>query len=67
MDLNKFKLSYEYLRRSGDGEKFRSVGNLTFQLTTGMSITGGFGKDFPVDNNLVTLLGINWGLNLAKK
>jgi hypothetical protein len=66
LDLNRFKLSYEYLRRTGDGEKFRSVGNLTYQLTTAMSITGGFGKDFPADDNLVTLLGINWGLNLAK-
>lgn len=32
-----------------------------------MSITGGFGKDFPEDDNLVTILGINWGLDLSKK
>ena len=66
-ELNKFKLSYEYLARDGFGEQYRSVGNLTFQLNKKMSITGGFGKDFPEDNNLVSILGINWGLDLGEK
>ena len=67
IELNKFKLSYEYLSRSGEESKFRSVGNLTYQLNKTMSITGGFGKDFPKDDNLVSILGINWGLNSGEK
>jgi hypothetical protein len=67
IELNNFKLSYEYLRRSGNVKKFRSVGNITYQLSKTMSITGGFGKDFPVDDNLVSILGINWGLNTGEK
>ncbi len=67
LELERFKFSYEYLRREGDGEQFRSVGNITFQLNQTMSITGGFGKDFPQDDNLVSLIGVNWGLNLGEK
>jgi len=65
-DINKFKLSYEYLAREGFGEQYRSVGNITYQLSKKMSIVGGFGKDFPEEDNLVTILGINWGLDLGE-
>lgn len=67
LELNKFKLGYEYLKRSGDEERFRSVGNISYQLNEDITITGGFGKDFPVDNNLVTILGINWGFDLGEQ
>ncbi len=67
LELNKFKLGYEYLKRSGDEERFRSVGNISYQLNDEIIITGGFGKDFPVDNNLVTILGINWGFDLGEQ
>ena len=67
LELERFKFSYEYLRREGNGEQFRSVGNITFQLSQTMSITGGFGKDFPQEDNLVSLIGINWGLNLGEE
>ncbi|WP_452230657.1 hypothetical protein [Lacinutrix sp. MEBiC02404] len=65
-DINKFRLSYEYIAREGFGEQYRSVGNITYQLSKKMSIVGGFGKDFPVDNNLVSIIGINWGLDLGE-
>ncbi|WP_298901016.1 hypothetical protein [uncultured Psychroserpens sp.] len=64
-EFKKIKFSYEYLKRSGDDDQYRSVGNFTFHYSKKLSITGGFGKDFPVDDNLVTLLGINWGINLG--
>ncbi|QRM88794.1 hypothetical protein FG167_05950 [Lacinutrix sp. WUR7] len=67
LELNKFTLAYEYLKRTGNYDKYRSVGNITYQLSEKMSITGGFGKDFPIDENLVTILGVNWGLNLGEK
>ncbi|GAA3631421.1 hypothetical protein [Flavivirga jejuensis] len=66
-ELDKFKLSYEYLKRDGYGEQYRSVGNLVYQINKKMSITGGFGKDFPQNDNLITLFGINWGLDLGEK
>ncbi|WGD35699.1 hypothetical protein [Olleya sp. YS] len=63
LELGKFNLSYEYLQRDGDDEQYRSVGNITYQINKKMSLTGGFGKDFPIsDNNLVTIIGINWAL-----
>jgi len=67
LEFNKLKFSYEYLNRSGEDDQFRSVGNLSYQLNSSITITGGFGRDFPVEDNLVTLLGINWGLNLNGK
>lgn len=63
LEYNRFKFSYEYLERAGLDDQFRSVGNITYQLSPQMSLVGGFGKDFPVDDNLITLLGINWGIN----
>lgn len=63
LELNRFKISYEYLKRTGiNDDRYRSVGNLAYQINETLTLTGGFGKDFPVDNNLVTIIGINWGL-----
>lgn len=66
-DLNKFNISYEYLKRSGNDSKFRSVGNLTYQVSKKISLTGGFGKDFALQDNLVSLFGINWGIDSGEK
>ncbi|GAB5398424.1 MAG: hypothetical protein Aureis2KO_00090 [Aureisphaera sp.] len=67
LEIDKFTFSYEYLERSGNDDQFRSVGNITYQLNNNLSLVGGFGKDFPVDDNLVSILGINWGLNSGEK
>ena len=66
LELNKLKVSYEYLRRTNASDKFRSVGNISYQLTEKINIIGGFGKDFQDEDNLVTILGINWGLDLGE-
>lgn len=64
LEINRVKLSYEYLQRDGDDEQYRSVGNFTYQINKKMSFTGGFGKDFPIgEDDLVTILGINWSLD----
>lgn len=65
-ELKKLKFSYEYLKRDGLDDQYRSVGNLTYQINKKISVTGGFGKDFPADDNLVSILGINWGLDLGE-
>ncbi len=64
-ELGKFTLGYEYLKRHGTITSERSVGNISFALDKNISITGGFGKDFQLGDNLLTIFGINWGLNLG--
>ncbi len=65
-EFGKFALGYEYISRNGFITSERSIGNIKFTINKDISITGGFGKDFPVDDNLVTVFGINWGLNLGE-
>jgi len=33
-----------------------------YQLNENLSLVGAFGEDFPDEENLVTLFGINWGI-----
>lgn len=63
LEIDKFKFSYEYIERTGDQAMYRSVGNIYYQLTKNMGITGGFGKDFQVQDNLISILGISWGID----
>ena len=65
-ELGKFTLGYEYIKRHGTIASERSVGNITYALDKNISITGGFGKDFQIENNLLAIFGINWGLNLGE-
>ncbi len=69
LEIDKLKFSYEYLKRSGDGvdDLFRSVGNISYQLNSQFTLVGGFGKDFPEDDNLVSILGVAWGLNSGEQ
>ncbi|KJD36824.1 hypothetical protein PW52_04110 [Tamlana sedimentorum] len=63
LEFHKLKFAYEYLKRDGFGKQYRSVGNINYQVFKKVSLTGAFGKDFPEDNNLITLLGVNWDLD----
>ena len=64
-ELGKFTFGYEYLKRHGTISSERSVGNISFAIDKNISITGGFGKDFQADDNLLAIFGINWGLNFG--
>lgn len=64
-ELGKFTFGYEYLKRHGTVSSERSVGNISFAIDKNISITGGFGKDFQADDNLLAIFGINWGLNFG--
>ncbi|KJD31267.1 hypothetical protein PK35_15650 [Tamlana nanhaiensis] len=66
LEFNKLKFAYEYLKRDGFGSQYRSVGNINYQLFKKVSLTGAFGKDFPEENNLITLLGVNWDLDFSE-
>lgn len=67
LEIGRFSLAYEYISRDGSINSERSVGSLKYILSKDISLIGGFGKDFPVDDNLVTLFGINWGVNFGGK
>lgn len=63
LELGKFSLGYEYIDRNGSIDKERSVGTIKYLINKNISLNGGFGKDFSSEDNLVTLFGINWGIN----
>ncbi|MBG6129578.1 hypothetical protein IWQ47_001119 [Aquimarina sp. EL_43] len=67
LEIDRFSLAYEYISRSGSINSERSVGTLKYTLSKDITLIGGFGKDFPVDDNLVTVFGINWGVNFGGK
>lgn len=56
-----FAFAYEYIYRNATIKSERSVGSIRYSLTNDITISGGFGKDFSLKDNLVTLFGINWG------
>ncbi len=66
LEFGRFGFGYEFIARSGNNEGERSVGNIRFTITKDISIIGGFGKDFEKTDNLLTTIGLNWGLNFGK-
>ncbi len=62
LDTNRLRIGVEYLKRFGMGEQERFVGSIVYQLNENLSLVGAFGEDFPDEENLVTLFGINWGI-----
>jgi hypothetical protein len=67
LQFNHFSLAYEYIKRSGDSYNYRSVGNLKYKINEKWVITGGFGKNFEQTDNLVSFLGISWGITTENK
>ncbi len=63
LEFKKLIMAYEYIDRSGDMEGYRSVGTIKYQLWNDIVITGSFGNNFELTDDLVTLFGIKWGLN----
>jgi len=65
LDFGKFSFGYEFISRNGTIDSERSVGDIKFMISNNVSISGGFGKDFELEDNLVTVFGINWGFNMG--
>jgi hypothetical protein len=65
IDIDAFSFGYEYIKRNGDGNNYRSVGVVQYKISSNYYLTGGFGKNFisDSDKDLVSLLGIRWGMN----
>lgn len=66
-EFGKLAFGYEYISRNGSIDSERSVGTIKFTVNKDISLLGGFGKDFSNDDNLITLFGVNWGLNLGER
>ena len=64
LELGSFSFGYEYIKRNGSVDSERSVGIVKFLINKNLSLNGGFGKNFNSEENLVTLFGINWGINM---
>lgn len=60
--LNDFSLGYEYIKRTSESNNYRSVGNIKYKLNKSFTINGGFGKNFEKTENLVSFLGVSWGI-----
>lgn len=64
--IGRFSVSVEHLNRiytsSGASNSKRTVGTIQYKVNDNLYITGTYGENFGTGNNLITLLGINWGL-----
>lgn len=66
LEFGNFSFGYEYIKRNGTVSSERSVGNISYAINKDITLTGGFGKDFAGTDNLFTVFGINWGINMGK-
>jgi hypothetical protein len=66
IDFGKLLFGYEYVSRLNEDNNYRSVGIIKYKISKDIVLNGGFGKNFENNQNLVSFLGINWGLDLDK-
>ncbi|MCI3937871.1 hypothetical protein MQX03_11720 [Chryseobacterium aahli] len=65
---NRFSISYEYIYRVNDLENtFRSSGLLAYKVSDKVYINAAFGKNYGDKDNLISFLGLNWGLDSERK
>lgn len=65
---NRFSISYEYIYRVNDLENtFRSSGLLAYKVSDKVYINAAFGKNYGDRDNLISFLGLNWGLDSERK
>jgi hypothetical protein len=65
---DRFSVSYEYIYRINDIENtFRSSGLLTYKVSDKVYINAAFGKNYGDKDNLISFLGLNWGLDSDRK
>ena len=64
LEFKKLSVAYEYIYRINDiSNTFRSNGIVKYKISDQLYLTGAFGKNFGDNNNLISLLGLNWGLS----
>jgi len=66
LELGRFSIGYEYLARfnltDSRQQTFRSSGTISYRASNQFLITAAFGKNFGSFNNLISQIGIQWGL-----
>ncbi|AZA81873.1 hypothetical protein C1637_04680 [Chryseobacterium lactis] len=64
----RFSISYEYIYRINDLDKtFRSSGLIAYKVSDKVYINAAFGKNYGEKDNLISFLGLNWGIDSEKK
>jgi len=67
-EFRNLSIGYEYIYRSNDlTGTFRSNGQIKYKVSDQVILTGAFGKNFGTNNNLISLLGINWGISTGNE
>ncbi|SOD80956.1 hypothetical protein [Spirosoma fluviale] len=67
-EFKKLSFGYEYISRANKEIKtHRSTGLIKYKVQDNLYITGAFGKNFGSTNNLVSLLGVNWGFSTGNE
>lgn len=65
---NRFSIGYEFIYRSSDVDNtYRSNGIINYKVSDSVYINAAFGKNYGDKNNLITFLGLNWGLDSKRK
>jgi hypothetical protein len=59
---DKLTFAYEYINRIKEKDNYRSVGSIKYKFSDKIVLNGGFGKNFEQTDNLVSFLGISWGI-----
>lgn len=62
LEYHKLTFGYEYIHRDKGDDNYRSVGSIKYKFSDTITLTGGFGKNFEQKDNLVSIIGINWGI-----
>jgi hypothetical protein len=64
LEFRKLSVGYEYIYRMDDKTNtFRSNGQIKYRISDQLLLTGAFGKNFGDNDNLISMLGINWGIS----
>lgn len=62
LEYHKLTFGYEYIHRDKGSDNYRSVGSIKYKFSDTITLTGGFGKNFEQKDNLVSIIGVNWGI-----
>jgi hypothetical protein len=60
-------IGYEYVLRTSEKDNYRSVGNIKYKINDSFILNGGFGKNFEKTDNLISFLGVSWGIGQNNK
>ena len=67
LQINDLTLGYEYVLRTSEKDNYRSVGNIKYKINDNVVLNGGFGKNFEATDDLISFLGVSWGLSQNNK